>query len=399
MKKHLVVICGVIHPSTTPTSQCAINYAKLLTREFNVEMIGISNSGMSCAYTIENNIRISALSNKWILLSNKGSNITKCFFHRLQALPILFTKLGNLAWFERKASVELERINTLHKVDALFTICSPITAHLAGIRFAETHNVVHCAYTVDTYSAKDRIKPLFNTFQSLVRYEKYIYRKIQTVLFSEEIAANRADLLGGLTNYKVLPYLLPKIVDNDTDSDNYFLDNKIHCVYAGSFYSNIRNPDFMLRIFSAISNGDIVLDLFSSGCESIISQYQKKSHNIVSHGYVSKKELDRVYQSANVLIGVGNTLADFLPSKTFEYISKRKPIIFFNPGLTQNNVLDQYPLQLQINEEMTIEKGASLLCEFCERNQSEYVEDDVIKVAYKKHSEESILSILIDSLS
>lgn len=399
MKKHLVVVCGVIYPSPSPTGLCTLGYVNLLADSYDIDVVGISSNGEYHIYLQDNGVRIYALVTSWLKLENTSSKIFSLFMRKLHSSLILFRKLGNLEWFRYKACEKLYTIHNTRSIDTILTVCSPISAHLAGLDFAAKYNTHICAYTVDPYSAKDRKYPIFDGFNDYVNFEKKIYMQFDQVLFSEEIYKYRSDLIEGLTNCSSLPYLLPTIDDKTNIEENYFGDGKIHCVYAGSFYADIRNPKLLLKYFSSIQSENIILDLFSSGCDKLIREYINKSNNIVAHGYVSRDELRKVYASANILIGVGNTLDDFLPSKTFEYISHRKPIVFFNPENKKNDVLNKYEYALQFNEVDNQINGVAILVDFCNRYKNSFAEKSTILKIYNKHTPNEIKSILMKSLA
>lgn len=398
MKKHLVVLCGVVYPAPSPTGLCTLGYVNLLADTYNIDVVGISGNGEYHVEQLNNSVRIYALTTSWLKMENSKSKQFNLLMRKLHASLILFRKLGNLEWFKYKAYEKLESIHKEWPIDCLLTICSPFSAHVAGLNFAKKNKIHICAYTVDPYAAKDRKYPLFNSFDDYVAFEKNIYKQCDHILLSEEVYLNRYDIVEGLRNCSSLPYLLPKIDKISFNNENYFNDNKIHCVYAGSFYKDIRNPKLLLEYFSTINSDNIILDLYSSGCNKLIEDFANKSNNIVVHGYISRDELSKVYASASILVGVGNTLDDFLPSKTFEYISCCKPIVFFNSKNKINNVLKKYPCVLQFNECDDFVHGVLKLKDFCNRNKNTIVDVSKITEIYHKHTSDEIKSILIESL-
>ena len=41
MKKHLVLLCGVVYPNPSPTGKAALRYVSLLEDEYDISVIGI----------------------------------------------------------------------------------------------------------------------------------------------------------------------------------------------------------------------------------------------------------------------------------------------------------------------------------------------------------------------
>ncbi len=61
-----------------------------------------------------------------------------------------------------------------------------------------------------------------------------------------------------------------------------------------------------------------------------LTKYVKKAGGrIIKHGLVDTNEIKTVLADADILVNVGNAVAEVKPSKTFEYISTGKPIVNF----------------------------------------------------------------------
>lgn len=58
-------------------------------------------------------------------------------------------------------------------------------------------------------------------------------------------------------------------------------DNEnVHCVYAGIFYRDIRNSEFMLKVFSALKEDHIFLHQYSEGYDELVNKYSANSTRI-----------------------------------------------------------------------------------------------------------------------
>jgi len=154
-------------------------------------------------------------------------------------------------------------------------------------------------------------------------------------------------------------------------------------------------------LIQACDDKNIVLHLFStSDCNDLVDQYVKSSRgSIIKHEPVSSQIIHDIYNQADILINVGNAIPEFKPSKIFEYISTGKPIVnIYYPG-SKDEVLNKYPLILQIarQKEMT----TSLLNDFqdfCTRNKCQRIPTNVIKDIFDKHSKESLFTLLSNSI-
>lgn len=393
MKKHLVMICGFHYPYTSPTATCAERYISLFKNEYEIDIISCSENGEKYDFINEKGFHLHVLTCRRLELEYLAKGIVKKVIHIAGSALLYKSYLGNQKWYAKVVAEKLNNIHAERPIDLVFSICSPLAAHAGAQMFKKFHPEVKCvSYTVDPYSTQDRLKPICRSMQDMVYFERHILQSFDEVLLSEEVFDNRVDLREGLSNCHSLPYLLPELSKDSLNKPIYDATG-VHCVYAGSFYKEIRNPEYMLRVFSLLSGKPIFLHLYSKGCENIVEKYSSFP-NIVLHQLVKPDELRKIYGAADVLIGIGNSLSEFLPSKTFEYIATRKPIAYFNYSKMGNEVLKNYPQCCQFYMDSEINESASSLLEFCNQLNGKLVSEAQIFDAYSKYSPESIKRIL-----
>lgn len=400
-KMHLVVICGQHYSVPSPTATCAERYALLFKNEFDIDFISESVNGDEEDVELPSSIFAHTLSCRRRSIEKKTKGLVSKLMHFL-GTSLLFTNLlGNQRWYRKAAYKKLEAINHGNPIDVIFAICSPLAAIWAGIDYKKKHPQVRlCSYTVDPFSTPDRIKPFFCSRRAMLDYERKALSLVDRCLLSEEVYNTRDDIRNGLTRCSALPYLMPPFVEYNSSTEQEVMGNstshRIRCIYAGSFYDKIRNPEYMLKVFSQLSNRTVELHLYSKGCDATVSKYAN-GVSIIEHGLVPQNELQQNYREADVLIGVGNAVADFLPSKTFEYISQRKPIIYFNHRELENDVLKLYPCALQVSDADSIDYSIGRLLDFLSDMPCPLVDSDKLMLLYQKHSPESIKRILDNS--
>lgn len=393
MRKRLVMICGFHYPQPSATATCAEHYVSLFKDEYDIDIISHTEDGKSYDLTNQSGYRLHVLSSPRLRIENILSGTAKNVVHKAGAALLYTSYLGNQKWFAKAVTRKLNDIHSQHPIDVVFSVCSPISAHVGAARFCKCHpGIRSVAYTVDPYATTDRIRPLGKSLNDLLDYECKWLNRFNNVLLSEEIFDNRRDLTDKIKHCIPLPYLLPPFINYDS-AHNKASDGKIHCVYTGSFYEEIRNPKFMLKVFFMLNNHNIVLHLYSKGCEHIVSQFAD-SRNIIQHGLVKTPELQQIYADADALIGIGNSLKEFLPSKTFEYVAARKPIIYFNyPGIN-NPVLADYPSAIQIEMSENVNVAVDKLYSFLSLLDRDLVSEQQILQAYSKHSPANVKQIL-----
>ena len=395
MKKHLVIVSGIVYPAPSPTGLCSLRYASLLKDYYDIEFVAMSSNGKEERGEYYS-FPVHTLTSTRLTMEYKVTGILRKLIHLCGASQFKTSILGNLGWYERAVYRELEKIHRLRSIDALLTVCSPFPAHIAGAKFKKEHPEIRFgAYTVDPFASFDRIIPLFRKFEDFVKLERSVSHQADCLFLSEEAIESRHDLYGDIAQKVPLPYLLPEVKEAE---GGIFDVEGIHCVYAGSFYKDIRNPEYMLKVFSALNDKKIVLHLYSVGCEDLVRKYASLSDQIKLHGYVSQEELQRVYASCDYLIGVGNTLKDFLPSKTYEYLALRRPIVFFNSKGFENRVLDKYPHSLQIGDYEEVKTAVSRFEKFVSSVQGKTISKKELYLIYEKNTPAFVRKVLINGL-
>ena len=120
--------------------------------------------------------------------------------------------------------------------------------------------------------------------------------------------------------------------------------------YTGMFYSNIRRPDELLRFLDTLDPDRYTVEFYGPCCDYMRMHFQKMPLCLHLMGTVSTQQCRDLTAAADVLLNVGNTAANQVPSKVFEYIASGKPILNFytnelEPGLAY---LRRYPCALNV---------------------------------------------------
>lgn len=293
----------------------------------------------------------------------------------------------------------LERINNERKIDVVFSVSSPYAAHLAGAAYKHNHpDVRWLSYTVDPYSSKEHIFPFWLSLDEAAKKECQCLSAANVRFMSEELIKNRKDLSERL-EFTPLPYQLSfedvKVVNRSSGMG--FNKNKTNLVYAGSFYQKDRNPRVMLETLYALRNIGIELHVFSSGvCVDIVEEYSRQDKsNIYYHGTVDREKLLVIYKEADVLVNIANQNPESSPSKIFEYIKFRKPIIEFSNN-NEGGYLRKYPLALVLSD--TESDKEKKVADFCEKNVGTIASVPQLEEIYSKHLINNITGLIESSI-
>ena len=173
------------------------------------------------------------------------------------------------------------------------------------------------------------------------------------------------------SSIKIKEFHLPNLEVRKNIVNNANLNKEtISCVFAGKFYEDIRNPKKMFEFFEK-TDSEINLTTIGDGCSEIVSQFQDllgKRYNKISR--VPYSQCQELLNNSDILINLGNTVTNQVPSKVFEYIASGKPIVnfYFNDNDSSLFYLKKYSLCLNINVNHYNQNEINLFNEFCKKN-------------------------------
>jgi glycosyltransferase involved in cell wall biosynthesis len=417
--KKVVMLSGVVYPNASPPGKIALEYADMIKDRFDVSIVFMQTSLSSTNGKSINGIKYYSVFGLRLFIEtfffNKAEKSIYGPLKKIFRILVLLMKMigrlesmlifpNNLRWHYKKAYKKLIQLNKEEKIDCIFSLCSPFSAHLAAKDFKKKFPEVHwVTYTVDPFATSERLNDiaLFSIYKNKnnLVVERQVYQEADINLVSEEIYETEKVLLKDLEDKTIpLPYTLKRPVGNNKE---YFPKNKINLLYAGRFYKDLRNPENFLNSFLRIKNENILLHLYSaSNCEDLVDEMIEKSNGrIIKHPQVSVVEINNILLDADILVNIGNSIGEFKPSKVFEYIATGKPVInFYRNGLI-DETFSHFPLAIQINEDtMSLKESSGLVETFSLTNKNKTVEWNEIEKIYKKHSYSNIQNIILSSI-
>ena len=127
-------------------------------------------------------------------------------------------------------------------------------------------------------------------------------------------------------------------------------DGSIICAFVGNLYSAIRSPEYTIRLFAELADANIELHFVGGGTG--MEDRHNLPDNVKIYDSVTNDMAVETMLDADVLVNIGNTVTNQLPSKLFEYISLGKPIlnIFKIPDCPTLPYTAKYPLALDVFE-------------------------------------------------
>ena len=127
---------------------------------------------------------------------------------------------------------------------------------------------------------------------------------------------------------------------------------EISCVFCGTLYPDLRTPDFALDLFTRLDDPDVHLTMVGRGWKYFSAQAdsarKKLGDRVDLSGPVPPAHAKTLTGQADVLLNLGNTVDNQIPSKLFEYFGAGKPILHLtvSDGDPALPYLQRYPLAL-----------------------------------------------------
>ncbi|HIZ48713.1 MAG TPA: hypothetical protein H9810_08350 [Candidatus Gemmiger excrementavium] len=127
------------------------------------------------------------------------------------------------------------------------------------------------------------------------------------------------------------------------------------CVFCGSLYPTLREPDFALELFAALNAPDLTLTMAGGGWQRFEEAAHRAADTLgerfVRPGPLPPAQAAALEAGADILLNLGNAYDNQMPSKLFGYLGSGKPVLHLavsdrDPTLPY---LARYPLALVLH--------------------------------------------------
>lgn len=192
----------------------------------------------------------------------------------------------------------------------------------------------------------------------------------------------------------------PMITENQANEATRS-DGKIHLLFCGWLYSDIRSPRYFLDIVSRLDER-FEVTFMGRECERLQERFPIETKaKLVSLPNQPYETALQAMADADVLINIGNSIPVHMPSKTLEYINTGRPIVNFYkfadcPTLYYTK---RYPLALNLfEEEKDLDAVTDRFIRFCEENLGKAVEHSFIESEYADCTPKYIAELICEAL-
>ena len=227
----------------------------------------------------------------------------------------------------KQSSVIAERLSIDQDTDAVISLSTPFMNILAISKYVKKHgkNFVTIADSGDPfYYSKQSSKAPWFYYVEKDAYKAYDYLTIPT--------ENAIPLYSPLIDEKKI-----RIVPQGFRMDNLNLykgefDGPIRMAYAGVFYWDIRNPEFLFSYLNGLQV-DFELNLFMRNRDALVDELLEKYPNVKDRVIIKSLPHDElIYELSRMhfLINIENKSNTQMPSKLIDYGMTSRPIFSCN---------------------------------------------------------------------
>jgi hypothetical protein len=166
--------------------------------------------------------------------------------------------------------------------------------------------------------------------------------------------------------------------------------------FFGSMYREIRDPRPAIALFSEVAKDPEITVTFAGHLEDLPEEELFTKESTIRYlGVLKGEDLAKNYAETDVLINIGNSVDNQMPSKIFEYISTGKPIIniYKSPECPTLKYLTRYPLALNLSETDLQNKAAEVQT-FIKTNKTNRVPAEEIQKTFEANTFESFAAAI-----
>ncbi len=398
----VLIVCGVWPPRVSATALLIDKLLPLLQAQ-GVEIEGLTTkeSFSNPDYYIHNGIKVhraNCVLNAPVTVNGPGD-----FWYKAKQRVRKYLNVREKTAICKKDVTKgfvsaLKRLDP-DSYDCVIAVCAYYDAAVALFEYKKKYgiHIPIVLYQVDPLAENT----IYKSIDELLQYEQELYRGFDHVFTTPIVRQRKTELKWDLSNVTAINFPMGFSCDNAPVQQT---SKEILCVYAGYLYGGLRDASFTLELFSRMKNPDIHLCLVGRGQEELVGKYQNGALKGRLHvlGEKTPEECDKILKEADVLINIGNTDPNLLPSKLLHYLGFGKPIlnIVACDNCPSALFVDRYPLARSIKNTGNVMSDTLHSTElWLQDNYTRRVSLDVISRLYEDCTPEYIAKEIVTNLS
>lgn len=302
-----------------------------------------------------------------------------------------------------------KRLNVLcrqYQYDWVISVSYPFANHLAVLNVrSETAKVA--LYNLDPYWNNQTYAK--ENCEARAREEAAVYKQVACIFCTpEQLPDYQSRRFDGVRE-KIYPLYYPNFLPLTVAQhcDIQMDREKINLLYLGTVYGDIRKPDALLELFEQAVRQEPSLHLYVVGkkfgvtADQYLTEYEKRlqGYLTISEAIPVEKTGDLMRQ-ADILVNLGNTMHNQMPSKTLTYLAAGKPILNVSAREDCNTLplIRRYSLAFQYAGRDLCKERVDDFVRFCRENKGKSLQWDEVSAIYPDMQLSSVTSRFLDIL-
>jgi len=303
-----------------------------------------------------------------------------------------------------KYVISINKLHNRNRFHVILGVYLHIEEVLAAIIIKRKHPEIKLViYTLDAMTGREVPKILGIgkiREKSMKRWERYIYRKADVICVMKShkrhYKQRQYDDIRNKLRYVDIPLFKIRNMTNIHKQSNA----KQIIVFTGHASETIHSPLYFLKILKKMKNVQLhMYGTVSDKVKEVIKDKDLLDKFVFFHGRKEHKEILRIQQEADFLVNFGCKNSTSIPSKLFEYISSRKPIINFYKISDDASYpyVKVYPDAIQLCEyDEKIDENVKALNEFMFNKERVLIHKDSLINLYYKNTPHPMAKEILD---
>lgn len=394
---NILFVTNNLYPHLNANSEIAYKLAAVLKENHNcnVTILGYSdkerNNNDNPYHVDEYEMKAIGLGRRIMARrENRAIKFIRLLLHPAALMYVLFPSKNSQYLLKKHYCKAIKKVVHRRNIHCLVCFKNPNDTIAGAIEANLSAPII--AYELDPWENEE------GQIDEMVREQQYFLEKNCAAIISTMLLYKTYFESGSrIPPERVSRAEFPNIIEQKMTNASLFTDNMIHCVFTGQLYDDIRNPKFTIDLFSKLGKEGIVLDIFGNdnGCLKNITLPE----NVIYHGEVMSEDATAYIMSSDVVVNIGNTLMNQMPSKILTYISTGKPIlnIIKDKECPTLKYVNKYPLAISVLESDSVTEAiVNEVGDFCRQSRGKAVEFNTIKKMYHEATPEYVGNSLFE---
>ena len=293
--------------------------------------------------------------------------------------------------YEKEIYSKSKQIIQNNNIKSVFSVCFRFYHHRVALNLSKTCDITWFQFWLDPYSNRYDMKSKLWRLEAEALERKF-FQAVKCIYSLPEVFRGNRPIID--YEHKLIRFQIPYLINREVGTKNR------NIVFAGSFVKIIREPEPVLSLLLSILDkvGDDLCFHFYVPDRTQFQKYQEESNGrLCFHNYVNHDELYKILAECYMLLNVGNYGTKQMPSKTIEYVSFRKPLLFFHKGEDDSSLeyLKDYPEVCYVDIENDDNANQNKLINFIMGEHQDIKYEDLIRsTSFYESTPEYLRSII-----